>query len=431
MRHLYSLLFTLCLPLVLARLWWRGKALPAYRQRWGERFARFTAPPQTSEHKTVWLHTVSVGEFIAARPLINQLLQKEYSLVITTMTPTGSERVEAAYGDRVFHVYAPYDIPFLVNRFLNKIQPHLAVFLETELWPNIIHCCQIKNIPTLLANARLSEKSAKGYKKLSWLARPMLRELHCAAIQNQQDAERFYALGLDKNKTQVTGSIKFDITIADYLREDARELKQALSDNGKRKIWIAASTHKGEDEIILDAHTQLVQAKPSTRLILVPRHPDRFDTVHRLCVDKGYNTLRRSKMAKHQAAAPFDILLGDTMGELMLLFGCADIAFVGGSFVSNGGHNTIEPSVWALPVLSGPSQFNFAEISQLLIAAKGLITVHTASELAEQVEKLLQADMAAKAGEAARQVALQNQGALDRLLKLIDNTLAVDMEQKA
>ncbi|SMF60916.1 3-deoxy-D-manno-octulosonic-acid transferase [Alteromonadaceae bacterium Bs31] len=421
LRHLYSVLFTLLLPLVLLRLWLRGRTLPGYRQRWGERFAHFNAP-KLGEQKRIWLHTVSVGEFIAARPLINKLLENNYTLIITTMTPTGSERVQAAYGDRVFHVYAPYDIPFLVNRFLTKTKPHLAIFLETELWPNILHCCKRKSVATLLANARLSEKSARGYRKVSWLAKPMLDNLSCAAIQNQQDAERFYALGFSKTKAKVTGSIKFDIVIPAYLRDEAQSLQLAISDNNTRKIWIAASTHKGEDEIILDAHAQVLQKAPDTRLILVPRHPDRFDKVYQLCIDSGYKTLRRSEIGNKVANKEYSVLLGDTMGELMLLFGSAHVAFVGGSFVDNGGHNYIEPSVWAVPVLSGPSQFNFSEISRLLMEAGGMITVQNAEQLAEQVLSLFSGEALSR-GKAAKQVAEQNQGALARLLSITEELL--------
>lgn len=418
MRHLYSVLFVLLLPAIVVRLWWRGRNLPAYRQRWAERFAFFETPHFGKP--VIWVHTVSVGEFIAAQPMIDRLLQLEsHQIVVTTMTPTGSERVRKSYGERVFHVYAPYDIPALVHRFLAKIQPALAIFLETELWPNIVFACHQKNITTLLANGRLSEKSARGYRRVAALTRPMLQQLSSAAIQNQADAERFSNLGLASEKISVTGSIKFDIQITASLHTQAEALQEKFSNAGQHKIWIAASTHKGEDEIILDAFKALRSHLPNHKLILVPRHPDRFESVYQLCCDRGYRTLRRSLTGDTLPNADFDILLGDTMGELMLLFGCANAAFVGGSFVPNGGHNTIEPAVWGIPVLSGPSQFNFAEISRLLNDAGALITVNNARALSDQLHTLLTTSAAHQYGAAAREVAKQNQGALQRLMQII------------
>ncbi len=423
MRYLYTLLFTLCIPLILLRLWLRGRKLPAYRQRWTERFGIFPAPNQNKNF--IWVHTVSVGEFIAAKPMIDQLLAlNNYQLAVTTMTPTGSERVTATYGDKVFHVYAPYDLPFSLSPFLNKIKPRLAVFLETELWPNTLHACAKRNIPTLLANARLSEKSARGYQKVSWLSKPMLQKLSLAAIQNSADAARFKALGLAQEKAEIIGNIKFDIAVSDELRIQARKLKQQLSSDGLYNTWIAASTHKGEDEIILEAFDLLRKQHPLARLILVPRHPDRFNSVFELCEKRGFKTLRRSDNHSTLNSDKFDIYLGDTMGEMMLLFGCADIAFVGGSFVNNGGHNTIEPAVWRLPILSGPSQFNFLDISRMLTKAGGLITVNNSEQLSQQLMELFHQEKALVAGAAAAKVAEQNQGALARLMAIIQKQIA-------
>jgi len=417
MRLLYTLLFVVLLPAILVRLWLRGRQLPAYRDRWSERFARFPEPQ--FKKPVIWLHTVSVGEFIAARPLIDKILDdNDHQLVITTMTPTGSERVEAAYGDRVFHVYAPYDIPVFVNRFLDHIKPQLAIFLETELWPNILRACCKNNIPSLLANARLSEKSARGYRKFAGLTRAMLNDLSLAAIQSQKDADRFIALGLAAQKAKIIGSIKFDINIPEYLVDEAQALKAQISENGKRKVWIAASTHHGEDEIVLDAFSRLLKTLPDHRLMLVPRHPDRFEKVYQLCCARGFATIRRSQNRERIIDDDYQVLLGDTMGEMMLLFGCADAAFVGGSLIENGGHNTIEPAIWGLPLLSGPSQFNFAEVSRLLHDAEALKTVTDANRLAEELEVLLTTERGKTAGDAAREVALQNQGALKRLLAL-------------
>lgn len=424
MRSLYTLLFTLALPVILFRLWWRGRQLPAYRRRWGERFALFPTPP-ASDKPFIWVHTVSVGEFIAAKPMLDRLLASgRWRLAVTTTTPTGSERVKAAYGNSVFHVYAPYDISFLVNRFLKKLRPSLAIMLETELWPNILHCCHRRKIPTLLANGRLSEKSAAGYRRVPALSRPMMTHLSMAAIQNTEDAGRFMALGLAEEKARITGSIKFDIRIDDTLKARAIRLKESLSNHYQCSVWIAASTHKSEDEIVLDAFAQARTTNDKLRLILVPRHPDRFDSVYQLCLERGFHTLRRSLVGDHIGAAPFDILLGDTMGEMMLLYGSSDLAFVGGSLVANGGHNMIEPAVWALPIIMGPSQFNFAEISRLLLDAHGMKTVVSARQISDAVNALLNTEQGTRMGAAAAAVAHANQGALDRLLALIDELTA-------
>lgn len=418
LRLAYTLLFTLALPIVLIRLWLRGKKLPAYRARIGERFGAI--PALEKKHtQTIWFHTVSVGEFIAASQLINALLEtNQYDIVVTTTTPTGSEQVTKKFGKRVYHVYAPYDIPLLVNRFLNKTQPSLAVFMETELWPNTLRQCRKHGIPTLLANGRLSQKSAKGYAKFSNLTKPMLQDLSFAAIQNPADAERFIQLGLAKLKTDITGSIKFDISISDELSQSAQQLKNQYSNNGTRPVFIAASTHRGEDEIILDAYKQTLTTQPNLLLILVPRHPDRFNDVGTMCGQHGFNVITRSSQQVPNNST--HIVLGDTMGELMRLFGAADIAFVGGSFVANGGHNYIEPALWGLPIVTGPSQFNFASIAQELTATGSLFTVDTAASLSQQILTLLQdKNLAVKASKAGKAAVARNQGATAKHLKTI------------
>lgn len=422
-RLFYTLLFTLALPIIVVRLWLRGSKLPAYRARIGERFG--VIPQLEKKHKqTIWFHTVSVGEFIAASQLINALLEtNQYDIVVTTTTPTGSEQVSKKFGARVYHVYAPYDIPFLINRFLNKTAPSLAVFMETELWPNTLRQCHKHAIPTLLANGRLSAKSAKGYAKFSNLTKPMLHNLSFAAIQNPTDAERFYRLGLAQKSSEVTGSIKFDIAVDATLAERAAQLKGEYSLEGKRKILIAASTHRGEDEIILDGFHKLLERNSSLLLLLVPRHPDRFNSVAQLCTTRGFNIVTRS--SQQAPSAQTHIVLGDTMGELMLMYGAADIAFVGGSFVANGGHNYLEPAVWGLPIVSGPSQFNFATIAQALTRAASLYTVHSADELADQVDGLFaNSVIAQQAGLAGKRFVSENQGATQKHLDIIQRLLA-------
>lgn len=421
MRYLYSLFMTVLIPVVLAHLWLRGAKLPAYRQRWSERFGRFSFTPK--KKTIIWLHTVSVGELIAAKAVIIWLLQRgDTQVVVTTTTPTGSEQVVKLFGDSVFHVYAPYDLPFCVVPFLKKIQPSLAIFMETELWPNTIHYCHKMNVPTLLANGRLSKKSANGYRRVSLLIGPMLKKIDRAAVQHATDAERFAKLGLPPDRIEVTGSIKFDISLPAEIQERAGQFRKTLGPEGSRKILIAASTHKGEDELILSAWKKIQSAYANALLILVPRHPDRFNDVYRLCIQRGFNTSRRSK--GDEISVKTNILLADTLGELLMLYGCADIAFVGGTLIENGGHNFLEPAAWSVPVVSGPSTFNFAEIARLLIKNNGMVIVDSADALAEQIIFLFEDQLRLTSmGSAARGVVEANRGALEKLNSVITRML--------
>ena len=428
MRFWYSLVFYLLLPAILLRLYWRGRLAPAYRQRWAERLGFFKPPAPLATKKMVWLHTVSVGEFLGALPLIRCLLARaDVQLVITTSTPTGSERVRATLGEQVFHVYAPYDLPDAIARFLHRVKPALLLIMETELWPNTIAACARRQIPSVLINARLSQKSARGYRRFAAITRPMLQQLTSVAVQHADDGERFTNLGLPPSAMRVTGNIKFDLTLGDDLRVRAAQLKQQLSQQGARLVWIAASTHQGEDEIILDAFARIrAQSQPlcqSLLLVLVPRHPERFNAVGQLCSARGFATVRRSQ---GDMAAPMDILLGDTMGELLLLFGASDIAFVGGSLVANGDHNFIEPAVWGLPLLSGEHLFNFAEVSRLLRQAGALQLVNSAEALADACTQLIvNGELRQQCGQAGAQVAAQNRGALAQTLAVIEQQLDI------
>lgn len=418
MRFVYSLILYLATPLVLVRLLWRALRAPDYADRWGERFGWVSA--LETKGTVIWLHTVSVGEFLGALPLVRSLLQDpDVELVITTTTPTGSERVRAVLGDRVWHVYAPYDLPDCVARFLRRTQPRLLLIMETELWPNTIAACARREIPVLLINGRLSAKSARGYQRFSGLTRPMLQRLSMAGVQGQADAERFQALGLSSETCQITGNIKFDLTLDDSLRTRAAHLREQWTQGSERLVWVVASTHQGEDEPILEAYQQLIQrvATPPL-LVLVPRHPERFDTVAALCRRQNLVTVRRS--LQEPVDARTQVVVGDTMGELLLFFGAGDVAFVGGSLVPNGGHNLVEPAAWGLPLLSGSSQFNFAEISRMLVDAGALVLADTPVQLAEQLVQLIQdPDLRRRRGEAALTVTQNNRGALEKTLALI------------
>ncbi|WP_407313155.1 lipid IV(A) 3-deoxy-D-manno-octulosonic acid transferase [Pseudomonas sp. nanlin1] len=414
-RTLYTVLFHLALPLVALRLWLRARKAPAYARRISERFAWGLPPLRPGG---LWVHAVSVGESIAAAPMIRQLLQRypELPITVTCMTPTGSERILALFADepRVQHCYLPYDLPWAAKRFLARVQPRLAVIMETELWPNHIHQCFRRGIPVALANARLSERSAKGYARFAGLTQPMLAEMSLIAVQTETEAQRFRQLGALAQCVEVTGSIKFDLNIDPHLPSRALELREQWQ-AGQRPVWIAASTHEGEDAIILAAHRQLLASHADALLILVPRHPERFDTVFALCQEQGLATLRRS--AQPTVSASTQVLLGDTMGELLFLYALADIAFVGGSLVANGGHNLLEPAALSKPVLSGPHLFNFTEIAALLRAAKALQEVDDAAALTTAVQRLIELPRDAQnMGAAGLMVMRANQGALQRLL---------------
>lgn len=417
-RFLYSLIFTLCLPLILARLLYRAWRAPAYARRWRERFAL----GGDLRAGGIWVHAVSVGESIAAAPMVRELCKRhpQLPITVTCMTPTGSEQIRKLFGDDVGHAYLPYDLPWLQRRLIRRMQPRIAIIMETELWPNLVAECKRAGVPLVLANARLSARSARGYQRVAKLVRPMFAALDWVAVQTAAEAERFIALGVRQAAMTVTGSIKFDLKPGAELLATAEQWRAQW---GKRPVWIAASTHGGEDEIVLAAHRQILQRHPEALLILVPRHPERFDAVARQVEGAGLGMVRRS--AGNMPALPDQVLLGDTMGELMQFYACADVAFVGGSLIAGGGHNYLEPAALGLPVLSGPHRFNFAEISDLLEQAGALVEVANAEAMAERVGGWLADPASARsAGVAGQAVVEANQGALERLLQGIARLLA-------
>ncbi|WP_374973104.1 lipid IV(A) 3-deoxy-D-manno-octulosonic acid transferase [Spongiibacter marinus] len=418
-RLLYSLFFYLILPLVLLRLGYRALRAPDYRRRIGERFGFVSAPEQTGG---LWVHAVSVGESIAAAPLIQHMLDRhpELPIVVTCMTPTGSSRIRAMFGQQVHHVYAPYDLPGAVTRFLRRTQPRAAVIMETEIWPNMVQMTARRGIPVVLANARLSARSARGYQRLSGLSRPVIQAFSRIVAQGQDDAERFLSIGAHADQLCVSGSIKFDVAIPDTLRQHARLTREQFGQD--RPVWIAASTHDGEDSILLDAHQRVLKQQPDALLVLVPRHPERFDAVAKLVAAKGLPCQRRS--TESVISPDTQVLLGDTMGELLLLLGTADIAFIGGSLVPRGGHNSLEAAAWGLPVLAGPSDFNFAQISELLQTAGGLSLLDSAESIAAELIALFaDSEMRETRGRNALAVVEANRGALAKLIEEVEGAL--------
>ena len=411
--YLYRSLIYLALPLLFLRLLWRSIRLPAYRERLLERLGfssyRFD--------KSLWIHTVSVGETIAAIPLIEIILKENntWPVMVTTMTPTGADRVSAAFGHLVKHAYLPYDTTGAIQRFLNRTNPQICLLMETELWPNLLHLCGKRRIPVYLLNARLSEKSARGYRRIVKMTKPMLQSLAGIAAQSNDDARRFISLGTFSDRVTVTGNLKFDLQISSQVLSKGFILRQELSQD--RFIWIAASTHEGEEEMVLAAHETLQKKYPKALLILVPRHPDRFAAVTKRCRQSFKTICRSDQNAVNEGTG---IYLGDTMGELLTLYAAADVAFVGGSLIPTGGHNLLEPAMLSKPILTGPHLFNFAEISQKLLTAKGLIKVQDGADLGDQLLQLIDdATLRHQLGLNAKQVVEANRGALEKQMNLV------------
>jgi len=420
-RFIYSLILYLATPIILLYLSYRALKSRDYRGRIGERFGLKKLRPSKP---VILVHSVSVGETIAATPLINALIKQypEHHILVTTSTPTGSNTVKKNFVDRVLHAYLPLDLPGAVNRFLNDVKPQLCIIMETELWPNLVHQLHQRGIPTLLANARMSPKSATGYlKKAAPLMRDMLAKLSQVSAQFDSDGQRFMALGLSADKLKISGSIKFELTIDQQLITEQHQLKQQWAAN--RPVWVAGSTHPKENEQILQAHRQLLASNPNLLLIIVPRHPERFDEVATLCQAQHFKFVRRS--ANTPPPADCQIVLCDTMGELLLMFGLADIAYVGGSLIERGGHNPLEPAALAKPVLMGPSVYNFSDISEHLLNANGLCHVKSANALATTINQLLSDDSARLTmGHNAQQLVKDNQGTLTRLLDWVATNIA-------
>jgi 3-deoxy-D-manno-octulosonic-acid transferase len=417
LRYLYSFLFYLALPYVFFRLWWRGKRSPDYRNRWAERLG-FTSQRLD---KCIWVHAVSVGETIAAIPLIKALKASypNLPLLITNMTPTGAARVKAVFGDTVLQAYIPYDYPDAVQRFLKRVNPRVCVIIETELWPNLFAACKKNHVPLIVTNARLSEKSAKGYGMIKYLTQDMLACITKLSSQGSADADRFIELGMRAEDVVITGNLKFDLELPQDLLTKSTTLKNQL---GERLIWIAASTHPTEEEVILSAHKKVKEKFPSALLILVPRHPDRFDAVAELISQQNFKLTRRS--SGHDLSMETDVYLSDTMGELLLMYSVSDIAFVAGSFATIGGHNMLEAAALAKPVLTGPYLFNFAEVSEKLLTAKGMIKVADGDELAANLLQLLgDKSLRTRMGINALHVVDENKGSLQKQLDVIQSVI--------
>lgn len=421
-RLVYTILFTLCMPFVFLKLLWRGYKAPEYRARKLERFGFFRAPALTN---SIWVHAVSVGEVLAAEPIIREI-QKRYpekALVVTSMTPTSSALINKLFGASVFHVYAPYDLPWCVDAFLRKVNPAFLIIMETELWPNMIHRTRLRNCPVVLANARLSERSARGYRRLKPAVGWMLNELCMVLCQHQNDAERFASLGIDANKINVTGSVKFDLDIDPVLFEKGRQHRQLLRPD--QPVWIAASTHEGEDALLLKVHRSIQQYFPDAVLVLVPRHPERFDSVCQLAASKEFLSYR---FTEHETIPQdAEVFVVDAMGVLLEFYAASNIAFIGGSLVDVGGHNPIEAGALGLPILMGPFVFNFEAICQKLRTVSGLEIINNEQELQQALLALMtDSERARCMGKNALREIDASKGAVGRVVEalapLLDTT---------
>lgn len=413
LRFLYTALVYVATPLILYRLAFRGIRQRGYLDRWRERFGFFDTPDFES---SIVVHAVSVGEFNAALPLIEALMQRfpDQGLVVTTITPTGSERVIKVLGKRVFHVYLPYDLPGSIRRFLRRVRPKLLVVMETEIWPNLYFTCRSHGVPILIANARLSERSLKGYGPGQPLAQYAVRCASWIAAQSQTDADRFLQLGAEPSQVEVVGNVKFDMPVPAGFA--ARGQVQRSHWGGERPVWMAASTHEGEEQPVLAAHARVLQRFPDALLLLAPRHPERFRAAAARCRAYGFNTRQRSEEGLPGADTQCFVI--DTLGELLQFYASADVAFVAGSLVPIGGHNTLEPAALGVPVLIGPHTFNFEEISERLLAAGAAVRIADADALGSQLQRLLgQPDLRRQMGAAGRTTVEAQRGAVGRIVE--------------
>lgn len=423
-RRLYTLGWWLALPIVLARLWWRGRREPGYRQHIGERLGLYSGDTPVSNDKTLrtfWVHAVSVGETRAAEPLIDALLARypDHRIVLTHMTPTGratGEVLTAKHAGRLIQCYLPYDTGSMVRRFIAHFQPCVCLLIETEVWPNLVAQCNRHNVPVALVNARLSARSLARGQKMQRLIGPAARGLSCVAAQTEADAARLRQLGV--TAMTVTGSMKFDVESLPAQIQQGQGWRQQF---GSRKVVLFASTREGEEALILAA----LRLKPiDALLIFVPRHPQRFDEVAGLITHEGFSILRRSQLGEGLLPLTVEVLLGDSMGEMSAYYAAADVAFIGGSLLPLGGQNLIEACALGTPVLTGLHTFNFAAVTVDAIAAGAALRVDDASSLLSEMASIVSDIVLHDAmSEAARKFALQHRGATERTMALLQATV--------
>ncbi|MCH9637453.1 lipid IV(A) 3-deoxy-D-manno-octulosonic acid transferase [Rickettsiella endosymbiont of Litargus connexus] len=422
MRFLYTIIFYLFLPFILLRLWIKNRKNPNGLQFWHERLGLGLRHPLPSGG--IWVHAVSVGESLTAIPLIKRIQQRYPSLpiIVTNETATGAERIRVALGNSITPLYFPYDLPLILRKFFKALQPKLLILLETELWPNLLAACQLYQVPVALVNARLSERSALSYRRILPITQAMLKSINVISAQFQADAERFIDLGFSPERIHITGSLKFDVTLPRNLLEQAQQWQKIWGEN--RLVWIAASTHPGEEELILQVFKQVRHYFPDLLLVSIPRHVHRASQLEQLYRSQNYNINKRSDHKRD--LNDIDVLIGDTMGELLIFYAAADLGFVGGSLVEKGGQNPLEPAAVGLPILTGPYTFNFATITEQLKQRNAAIQVNNATELAEQVISLLSDPVRRQnMGREAKKFVEENKGSVLKQMQLIESLLII------
>ena len=413
MRVIYSAILYLLLPVIVLRLFFRSLGKPAYRLRWQERFGCL----QLSGHENplIWIHAVSVGEVRAAKPLVDAL-RREYpgfQIMITTMTPTGADTVLQLFGNTVVHRYVPYDLPGAVRRFIKATRPGFLIVMETELWPNLFHYCRVNNMPVILVNGRMSAHSARRYRLATSLTRSTLGNLSLINVQSRSDAGRFVELGAGTEKIFVTGSLKYDFTLPEDFHTRFELLRQGWA--SARPVWMAASTHAGEEAALLQAHARILDDFPDCLLIIAPRHPERCGEVAGLCKKSGFRFVQKTARACPDESMQVFIL--DTLGELIYYYALSRLAFLGGSLVRVGGHNMLEPASLGIPMIYGPYFYNFHEIGTLLQEVGAARVIYNEYELATEVIRLLSNEkLRHDAGLSGRCLVEENRGSIDRVL---------------
>lgn len=420
-RTVYNVLFFLAVPFLLARIFWRGLREPNYRLRWSERFSRNL--PSAPKLRPVWIHAVSVGETVAATPIVNHLRERFPSIpiLVTTTTPTGAATAESRFGDSVLHAFFPYDLPSVINRYVAHFDPRLLILMETELWPNLLRRCRERNTPVVIANARLSQQSASRYRCFPSITGAMMSSIDYFATQTMDDRERFISLGAEASAVVTTGSLKFDIELPPSIAECGHALRRLLGEN--RAVLVAGSTHDGEEEMLLQAFAELRIRHADCLLLIAPRHPARFDRVAELCRKQGFRVARHSR--GEPCGPEVAVYLVDSMGELSSFYAAGDVAFVGGSMVRRGGHNVLEPAALGVPVVVGPYTYNISEIVTMLQSVGGLIVAENAAALAACLEEWLASSAARdRAGAAARRMVAQHGGAAAKISRIIDEMIA-------
>ena len=418
-RFLYSLLISLLSPLFVLRLLVKSVNEPGYRRQWWRRFALGMPSRVRSGDGLIWVHAVSVGELLAVAPLVERMLQEwpDKAVLITNTTPTGSEQTQKLFGDRVEHTWFPFDTPLVTGAFLRHWSPQLVVMVETEIWPNIMASAREQGIPVALVNARLSARSARGYARLGNFTRETLKGFSLIAAQSKSDDRRFRRIGADPGAMQVVGSIKFDIDLA-ARRGQLEVIKSELgSDIKSRPLWAAASTHPGEEQLVIDAYQALRQRGIETRLLLAPRHPNRTADIIKLLEKASLSYQRRSD--KTPIIADTDVLIIDTLGELSAFLGLADAAFIGGSLVPRGGHNPIEAAAWGCAVITGPHVINFATIVRDMERGGAIRVVVDQQELADRLASVWEGDKQDSDAKRAQTFIETRRGATRRQLDLL------------